>query len=124
MKENVTTILRYIDDNEIQAIFENSDLVILPYRMISQSGVLLLSMSYGLPVLTSNLPAFTEIITDNYTGFTFETESPESLANKLIEIHYNRKLLDRVTNNSIELINREFDWRNIGKKTKNFIIRF
>lgn len=120
LEDNVTAVLRYIDDPEIEALYKNSDLIVLPYKMISQSGVLLLSMSYGLPVLTSDLPAFTEIISDNNTGFIFESENSESLANKLIEIHDNRNLLFKVTLNSNMLIQKEFDWRLIGKKTKEF----
>lgn len=120
LKENVTAVLRYIDDPEIEKFYKNSDLIVLPYKMISQSGVLLLSMSYGLPVLTSDLPAFTEIISDNNTGFTFESENSKSLANKLIEIYDNRDLLYKVSVNSNRLIKEEFDWRYIGKKTKEF----
>jgi glycosyltransferase involved in cell wall biosynthesis len=71
-------------------------------------------------VLTSDLPAFTEIISDNNTGFIFESENPESLANKLIEIYDNKDLLYKVTLNSNILIHEEFDWQLIGKKTKNF----
>jgi D-inositol-3-phosphate glycosyltransferase len=120
LEDNVTAFLRYIDDSEIETLYKNSDLIVLPYKMISQSGVLLLSMSYGLPVLTSDLPAFTEIISDNNTGFIFESENPESLANKLIEIYDNKDLLYKVTLNSNILIHEEFDWQLIGKKTKNF----
>mgnify|MGYP001234315631 FL=1 len=118
--ENITLILRYIDDSEIQKLYEKSDLIVLPYKMISQSGVLLLSMSYGLPALTSDLPAFTEIITDNSTGFTFETGNPQSLANKLIDINNNRSLLQKITVNSNKLIESKFDWKRIGEKTKKF----
>jgi glycosyltransferase involved in cell wall biosynthesis len=120
LEDNVTAVLRYIDDSEIEELYKNSDLIVLPYKMISQSGVLLLSMSYGLPVLTSDLPAFTEIISDNNTGFIFESENSESLANKLIEIYDNRDLLYKVSLNSNKLIHQEFDWRLIGKKTKSF----
>ena len=66
------------------------------------------------------LPAFTEIITDNSTGFTFETGNPQSLANKLIDINNNRSLLQKITVNSNKLIESKFDWKRIGEKTKKF----
>lgn len=116
----VTTILRYISDDEIDDLYRTNDLVVLPYKIISQSGVLLLSMSYGLPVLTSDLPAFTEVIEDNKNGFIFETEKPESLANKLVEISENRELLNYVRLNSNKLIREEYDWGRIGTKTMKY----
>ena len=118
--KNVTTILRYISDDEIDDFYRTNDLVVLPYKIISQSGVLLLSMSYGLPVLTSDLPAFTEVIKDNINGFIFETEKPESLADKLVEISENRDLLNYVRLNSNKLIREEYDWGRIGTKTMKY----
>ena len=120
IKKNIFKILRYINDDEIEELYQNSDLIVLPYKMISQSGVLLLTLSYGIPVLTSDLPAFTEIISDKITGFTFVSENPDSLAMKLIEINSNRNLLNKVTLNSNKLIKEKFDWSLIGEKTKEF----
>lgn len=117
LRDNVTTILRYINDEEIDTLYQNNDLVILPYRVISQSGILLLSMSYGLPVLTSDLPAFTDVIKDGFNGFLFESGKPNSLANKLVEIYDNRDLLREVAINSNQVIRDEYDWGLIGKET-------
>lgn len=117
INENVNFNFGYIEDSEVERYFNQSDLVVLPYRKIYQSGVLLLSMSYGRAVLTSNLPAFTNIISDGETGFLFESDDPEDLATKIRELHLSRNKICSVVENAENLINKKFDWNIIGKKT-------
>ena len=96
---------------------KSADLVVLPYKRIYQSGVLLLSMSYGRPVLVSNLEAFTEIIEDDVNGFVFKQNSAEDLARKLEYICGNRKQLDLVQSNANQLLVDKFDWIQIGAQS-------
>lgn len=118
LRNCVKSHFRYIPDDEVSNFYENTDLVILPYRRIYQSGVLLLTMSYGKAVITSNLPAFEEIITPNVNGFTFESENPDSLAQCILELNY--KKLISVTQNAYKTITEKYNWTNIGKQTLEF----
>ena len=47
---------------ERDRLFSVSDMIIIPYKKIHQSGVILMAMSNGLPVLASNLPGNTQLI--------------------------------------------------------------
>ncbi|MET7253233.1 glycosyltransferase [Dyadobacter fermentans] len=116
----VRTDFRYIPDEEVAGFYDNADLVVLPYREIYQSGVLLLSLSYGKPVLCSDLKPFMEIIRDNETGFLFESENAEDLAGKIMEIADNPDRLSTVTKMSNRLIREDYDWANIGALTTDF----
>ena len=107
----------YIPNEEVGSYFKNTDLVVLPYKKIYQSGVLLLSMSYGRPVLVSDLEAFTEIIEDNENGFIFKQNSAEDLARKLEYICNNKEQLDLVASNANQLLVDKFDWIKIGVQT-------
>ena len=108
----------FIKHEDVDYYYSCADLVVMPYMRIYQSGVLLMSMSYKTPVLVSDLPPLTEVITDNKTGFVFETGNYRSLAKKINNIFSNLENLDRVTNNALELVNRKYDWREIGKNLK------
>ena len=121
IEDIVKTDFRYIPDDEVSSFYHNSDLVVLPYRVIYQSGVLLLTLSYGKPVLCSDLKPFKEIITHNENGFLFKSENPEDLALKIQEIIINKDL-DGVTNNANGLIRRDYDWIKIGALTKKFYL--
>ncbi len=118
LTEYVETHFRYIEDDEVAAFFGNSHLVVLPYKRIYQSGVLLMSMSYGRACLTSDLPAFTEIVEDGKNGFTFQSENEEDLADSILSV--TEESIKNTTFAAQETITTKFDWKAIGKKTRYF----
>lgn len=113
----VTTRFDYIPNEEVERYFSNCDVVVLPYKRIYQSGVLLLSMSYGRVTLTSDLEAFKEIIKDEISGFLFENGNVEDLARVILKIK-KKSSLPIVKQNAKELLEKKFDWTSIGKQTK------
>jgi D-inositol-3-phosphate glycosyltransferase len=63
LTERVVKMVRFIEDDEREKLFFAADVIVLPYRVIFQSGVLLMAMSHGLPVIASDLAPNKEIIT-------------------------------------------------------------
>jgi D-inositol-3-phosphate glycosyltransferase len=120
LEEVVETEFRYIEDNEISSFFKKSDLIVLPYKEIYQSGVLLLTMSYSKPVLCSDLDPFKEIIIDAENGFLFKSENANDLADKLIFIIENPKILLNVIKAANDTITMQYAWPNIGLITRDF----
>jgi len=120
LEDIVKTNFRYIPDEEVSNFYKEADLVVLPYREIYQSGVLLLTLSYGKPVLCSDLEPFKEIIIDNESGFLFDNGSPRHLAAKIEEIALDRDNLRRVAGNTNGMIRDRYDWIKIGGLTKTF----
>lgn len=76
--------LKFVTDSEATNYYMNSDIVVLPYTRIYNSGVLLLSFSYGRTVITSDLPPFLELVENNVNGFTFKNEDPKDLAKTIL----------------------------------------
>jgi D-inositol-3-phosphate glycosyltransferase len=120
LNNNVLLHIRYISDSEVPYFFNSADLVILPYRKIYQSGVLLMAMSYGVPVLVSNLKGMTEVITEGENGFTFQSENPTDLRKSLIKILSKPELNKVIIEKAYESINQNFNWYKIGKLTSDY----
>tara|TARA_B100001250_G_scaffold75328_1_gene61620 strand:+ start:1069 stop:2226 length:1158 start_codon:yes stop_codon:yes gene_type:complete len=118
LSENIILHKRFIPHNDVEYYYGASDLVVLPYKRIYQSGVLMMALSYGRPALVSDLPPFKEIIIDNENGFLFETEDVSDLAEKLIVVLSDKQNLLRVQKNGKESIKNQFDWHKIGQLTK------
>lgn len=57
---NVRLDLRWIPPEDVQTFFVASDLVVLPYRRIMNSGALMLALTFGRPVLVPDLGAMRE----------------------------------------------------------------
>tara|TARA_B110000196_G_scaffold21944_1_gene17139 strand:+ start:701 stop:1849 length:1149 start_codon:yes stop_codon:yes gene_type:complete len=109
---------QYIPSEEVNHYFASTDLVVLPYKQISQSGVLMMALSYQRPVLCSDLPPFKELINDGVTGFLFESESIASLVDKMSFIFNNNALLHKVTDQGFKLIKNKYNWNTIGALLK------
>lgn len=77
---------RYISNEEMPIYFAATDIVALPYDQIFQSGVVLLAMTYGLPILTSDIEGMVEIVKHGHTGLTFCVGDVEALKQRLIEV--------------------------------------
>ena len=87
----VSVLLRYINDEELGFIFGNCDYVFLPYRKISQSGVMEMAIRFRKPVITSDLQYFKEIL-EMFPSFGYLCKSNEyeeylKLFKKIIELN-------------------------------------
>lgn len=124
LKNNIVTNFNYIPNEEVASYFKACDLVVLPYKKIYQSGVLLLTMSYGRAALCSDLDAFKEIIEDNKSGYLFKSEDEQDLANKLLEIYKNKSNIAVVRDNANQLLKTTYNWNTIGALTKTIYDKY
>ncbi len=109
---------RFIPNADVEHYYCASDLVVLPYKKIYQSGVLMMTLSYERPALVSNLPPLKEVLIDNENGFLFKSEDVNDLVKKLNLILSDKNNLKRVQKNGRILINDKFSWDEIGILTK------
>ncbi len=109
---------KFIPNVDVAHYYCASDLVVLPYKKIYQSGVLMMALSFEKAVLVSNLPPLKEIITDNENGFLFETDNDEDLARKINFILEDKEQLEKVIQKGFKLIKSKYNWEKIGSKTK------
>lgn len=118
LQKHVTTLFKYIKDEDVDKLYNKSSIIILPYKKIYQSGVLLLTLSYGRTVIASNLPPFKEIISDKENGLIFNSEDSTSLSNCILQL--NQKFISELTERSNKLISQKYNWENIGGLTIKF----
>ena len=116
--ENVILHTKFIDYEDVEHYYCASDLVVLPYKKIYQSGVLMMTLSYERPALVSDLPPLIEVITDNENGFLFSSENEEDLTNKILKIISDKENLEKVRLKGIETVNTKYGWDEIGRLTK------
>lgn len=79
-------INRYVSEEEAARYLLASDVMVLPYRTASQSGVLSNAFNFNLPVVVTDLPGLTEHVEHGSTGFIVPPGDPVSLAKELLHI--------------------------------------
>jgi D-inositol-3-phosphate glycosyltransferase len=118
LSEYILLHTKFIPQEDVEHYYCASDLVILPYKKIYQSGVLMMTLSYERPALVSDLPPLKEIISDTENGFLFKAENVSDLTAKLNSILSDEGLMEEVRVKGAELINTKYDWGEIGRQTK------
>ena len=110
---------RYISDDEIKLYFSASDVLILPYKKASQSGVIPIAYHFNKIVLASNIKGLNDFVLDSETGYLFESSNPQSLASKLHHIYNNHDFEKSI--DSIRKYKKNFSVDNLISEIKSFI---
>ena len=78
--------------DEVQKIFEDSDLLVSPCRIAKDGDrdgiptIMFEAMAYGVPVITTNVSAIPEIIENGQNGFIFRENDSTDLAEKIKQV--------------------------------------
>jgi D-inositol-3-phosphate glycosyltransferase len=114
---NCVLDIRFIPDPEVAGYYAAADMVVLPYRRIYQSGVLLMAMSYGRPVMVSDIEGMTEVVSDGENGYVFPAGDDEALAERLIEVMSRPEEMRRVGARALSHMHKHHGWDAIGQST-------
>lgn len=117
------TILKIDDipDEEIELYFKAADVLVLPYRDISQSGVLFLGYSFGLPAIAADVGSLREDIIKGKTGFVFRPRDPVDLA-RTTEMYFSSDLYKGLKSRRREIrayVAERHSWETVGQMTRN-----
>lgn len=77
---NVRLEFRFIPDAEIATYFAAADVVLAPYRVEAQSGVILTAFHFGRAVIAARVGGIPQIVHEGGTGYLIRPENPSDLA--------------------------------------------
>ncbi|MDC1371419.1 glycosyltransferase family 4 protein [Flavobacteriaceae bacterium] len=89
----------YLESSKFNYLLSKTDLILLPYRQASQSGILMKAISYNIPVISSNLTELSAYIDDGKTGIILDVEDMNSWVVKIKELIKNKDLLYKMSLN-------------------------
>jgi len=117
IRDCVYEMLEYVPNEEVHVYFCASDLVVLPYTEISQSGVLQVAYAFGKPVVATCIGGFQEAVKDGENGFLVPPGDPDILAAKIIEVLNDSTKMESMGKNSLFLSDTKYSWDSIAEKT-------
>ena len=79
----ILAFLEFIPDEQTELYFKAADLLVLPYTLVFQSGVLFLGYSFGLPAIATRVGSFAEDVTEGETGYVCEPCDAAGLADAI-----------------------------------------
>jgi glycosyltransferase involved in cell wall biosynthesis len=84
--ERFVVLNRHIADAEVATLFQQADVVVLPYTEASQSGVIPIAYTYGKPVVGTTVGGLPEMIEDGVTGFLVPPGDERRLAEAIVAV--------------------------------------
>lgn len=116
-----------LTDIEVRDIYERSLITILPLKNTLQpsgQSVTLQSMSCGVPVIISNTKGFWD--SDNFKNnvhlIKLEDNSIDSWISKINKILENKELLNKISQNGVDLIEKKYDINKFNEYLEKTII--
>lgn len=80
---NVTIRPRFLPDHEAATYLAACDVLVLPYRAITTSGMLVNAQAAGILCVVPNLPPLLEQLRDAVSGFVYPVENSDALAHTI-----------------------------------------
>jgi glycosyltransferase involved in cell wall biosynthesis len=105
---------RWIADREVGGYFSEADAIVLPYTDASQSGVLAIAASFGVPAIASNVGGLAEQVMDGVNGLLTPPGDSKALAEACIAVLVNDELRSHLSAGAKAAAEIEMDWGRIG----------
>ncbi|NOZ30313.1 MAG: glycosyltransferase family 4 protein [Chloroflexi bacterium] len=117
LEGHVRARIEYIPDEDVAYYFRAADAVVLPYRRIYQSGVLLMAYSFERPVVASAVGGLAETVRDGETGYLVPPGDPDALAEALRKILRDGERAVEMGKAGYRLVQSQFGWDRIAERT-------
>ena len=116
--DNVKCHYSFIPDNEVGKYFSAADVVVLPYKTASQSGIVQIAYHFDTPVIVSNVGGLPEIVDEGKTGYCVEPNS--NAFAKAIKAFYENDIISEM-NSNISEYKSQFSWDAMVKAIEKLV---
>ncbi len=111
---NIEIRNRFIPRSEVDQLFEESDLLVLPYIEGSQSGPLTIAMAFGVPVVASDVGDISSVVQSAEIGLVVPPRNVAALAHAVTKIALDKSLRKHFVANAKKANRGEYSKKNVG----------
>jgi glycosyltransferase involved in cell wall biosynthesis len=101
--------------SRIPSYYKSADICVFPSRHEGFGIVILEAMASGVPVISSDIPSFREIISNGIDGRMFKSQDVDALSKEVIALYRDPHLMRELTHNALEKVT-EYSWEKIAEK--------
>ncbi|MHB8781107.1 MAG: glycosyltransferase family 4 protein [Candidatus Geothermincolia bacterium] len=113
----VEVVNEFVPDAEVGSWFARAGILVLPYVEASQSGVVTIAYSMGMPAVASAVGGLAEQVVDGETGFLVPPSDPAALADRLARLMLEDNLYRRQSEGARRFSETAMSWDRIAELT-------
>lgn len=117
-KERIHLHTRYISDSEVSVFFGASDVVVLPYRTATQSGISAISYHFDVPMITTDVGGLKEAVGKPGTGVVVDYPDSNLIAQGIGDYFNNSKREICIKN--IQMVKDSLSWSGFSERMLDF----
>ena len=95
--KNVMVTAKWFEQDELISEISKFDILLLPYREASQSGLISISASLAIPVVVTPVGGLKEQVEKHFLGLVTESLNPELIYARIGDLHKNTALYNQVS---------------------------
>jgi glycosyltransferase involved in cell wall biosynthesis len=103
----------FIPQNKVKYYFSACDVVVLPYKSATQSGIVQIANNFNKPMISTNVGGLSEVIKDGETGYLVEKEDPQQLADAILKYYSENK--EKEISDKIRIERENYSWNKFAK---------
>ncbi|MCQ2112655.1 MAG: glycosyltransferase family 4 protein [Bacteroidaceae bacterium] len=122
---NVYIMDEQIDDVDFEAYMRISSVVLLPYKEISQSGLLFTAICAGVPTLVSNVGGLEDPLQYAQIGWSIGEPTYDNLLSVMTHLIGSPEEIQQVRENkdAFRLVRSVYSWEKIAEKTSQLYMK-
>jgi glycosyltransferase involved in cell wall biosynthesis len=114
LESSIRFVSDYVPNNEVAKYFSASDVVVLPYRSATQSGIVQIAYNFNKPVIATDVGGLSETVLHERTGYIVPPENPKALADAIM--HYFDEQKQEEFSRNVQEEKKKYSWEHfIGK---------
>jgi len=111
------------DRSEMPEMYKIADFAVIPSRVEAVSVAALEAMASGLPVIATRVGGLPQIVIHNQNGKLVDPESPDSLADEIIDLISDENRLLQIGRNARNFVLSDYTWDMIADQTMRVYLR-
>jgi glycosyltransferase involved in cell wall biosynthesis len=114
LSSRIRWVDEFVPDEDVSIYFNASDIVVLPYRKATQSGVAQIALSFDRVLVLTDTGGLSELVDPGSTGYLAEAYSPASLIKSILAAF--ELASDPEVEGRIKLKAASFSWENYASE--------
>jgi len=119
LPKNIQSKIKFIfgfPQNKLAQIIDDCDILVLPSKQESFGLCLIEAWARQKPVIVSNIPSLSEIVTNSQGGLIFNLDDPVDLTQKITKLIQNPKRYHQLCQNGFNYVKNNYTWSIVGRK--------